>query len=99
MTDGPARTAIPEIAFDLAKFDRDYRQPRRPVVLKGGAASWNAVASWTPELFESRYGELQIEPSMDLPDTEVPYQYRDVDYRQAMSVRQFVEHMDRGERC
>jgi hypothetical protein len=99
MTDGPVRAAIPEIAFDLSRFDRDYRTPRRPVVLKGGAASWNAVTSWTPELFGSRYGEMQIEPSMKLPDTEVPYQYRDVDYRQAMSVRQFIERMDRGERC
>ena len=38
-------------------------------------------------------------PSVGLPDTEVPYNHRDKDYRKPMTVHEFVELMGTGDRC
>ncbi len=100
MVEGPTRIPIPVLqSFDRETFDRDYRLPGRPVVFKGAAAHWSAVKNWTPDFFAQKFGAMQIEPSIDLPDTEVPYQYRDGDYRKAMTVAEFVPLMKGGNRC
>lgn len=97
---GPTRIPIPVLtSFDRETFDREYRIPGRPVVFKGAASSWPAVRDWSPEAFASRFGDLEIEPSINLPDTEVPYQFRDGDYRKKMTVRELVALMNAGNRC
>jgi lysine-specific demethylase 8 len=97
---GPTRTPIPVMtAFDKAAFDRDYRTAAHPVVLKGAAASWPAVASWSPEYFGEKFAAMEITPSVSLPDTEVPYTFKDVDHRQKMTVHDFVARMATGDRC
>lgn len=100
MSDGPIRVPIPVMeSFDAEIFDRDFRRPAAPVVLKRAASSWPAVKSWSPELFGDRYRDMVIQPSVDLPDTEVPYEFRDGDYRRSMTVGEFVELMKSGNRC
>lgn len=100
MAGEPLRIPIPRMApFDAERFEREFRGPARPVVFTGAAASWPAVAEWTPELFAARYGAMQVQPSTNLPDTEVPYEFRDVDYRRTMTMRELVALMDRGDRC
>ncbi|HEX8620258.1 MAG TPA: cupin-like domain-containing protein [Thermoanaerobaculia bacterium] len=96
----PLRRPIPLMQpFDAAGFDRDFRNPGRPVIVKGAASSWPAVKTWSPDYFAEKFGDMQIEPSIGLPDTEVPYQFTDADYRRAMTVAQFVELMKSGDRC
>jgi hypothetical protein len=67
--------------------------------LRQAAASWPAVRSWTPEHFAAHYADMAIDPSVDLPDTEVPYEFRDDDYRRRMTVGEFVSLMNSGNRC
>ena len=97
---GPKRLPVAEMhGFDAAVFDRDYRATDKPVVLRGAAASWTATRTWSPRMFAERFGDVVIKPSVNLPDTEVPYQARDVDHRQTMTVRELVARMDSGDRC
>lgn len=97
---GPVRLPIPVMeSFDLGEFERRFRGPAAPAVLKGAASSWPAVREWSPERFAERFGAMVIEPSVDLPDTEVPYQFRDGDYRRKMTVAEFVALMKSGNRC
>lgn len=97
---GPTRIPIPEMStFDREVFDRDFRTPARPAVLRGAASSWTATKSWSPEAFAKRFGEVEITPSVNLPDTEVPYQFRDIDHRQTMTMAELVARMDAGDRC
>lgn len=97
---GPARIPIREMAgFDPALFQREHREPALPVVLRGAASSWIATRTWSPEIFAERFGDVVIRPSVNLPDTEVPYQARDVDHRQTMTVRELVARMNAGDRC
>lgn len=97
---GPVREPIPAIEpFDRRAFESLYRVPGKPVVLKGAAAGWRAVTTWTPEYFAQKHGSLAVRPSVNLPDTEVPYQFRDVDHRRDMTLAQFVEWMAGGDRC
>jgi len=105
MAELPVRNPIPVMpaserqGFDRELFDREYREPGRPVIFRGAASSWPAVRSWTPAYFAEKFGGMEIEPSVGLPDTEVPYQYRDGDYRRSMTVAQFVDLMKGGNRC
>jgi Cupin-like domain len=97
---GPTRVPIAEMAgFDRELFDREYRAGARPVVLRGAASAWPATRAWSPERFAERFGDVVIKPSVNLPDTEVPYRARDVDHRQTMTVRELVARMDAGDRC
>jgi len=85
--------------FDRETFEREYRAPAKPVVLRGAAAAWPATRAWSPEMFADRFGDVVIRPSVNLPDTEVPYQARDADHRQEMTVRELVARMNAGDRC
>jgi hypothetical protein len=85
--------------FDHEVFEREYRAPAKPVVLRGAASTWPATRTWSPERFAERFGEVVIKPSVNLPDTEVPYRARDVDHRQTMTVRELVARMNAGDRC
>jgi lysine-specific demethylase 8 len=97
---GPTRIPIPEMTgFDRERFDREFRGPSTPVVLRGAAADWPAVAKWSPEYFATNYGTLEVAPSVNLPDTEVPYQFTDEDHRRTMTVAEFVDWMATGDRC
>jgi hypothetical protein len=88
---GPRRVPIPEMAaFDREVFDRDFRIPARPAVLRGAASTWTATRSWSPEAFAKRFGDVEITPSVNLPDTEVPYEFRDVDHRQTMTIAELI---------
>lgn len=98
--EGPARVPIPEFsAFDREAFERDFRLPARPAVLRGAASSWPATRGWSPHTFAERFGDVVVTPSVNLPDTEVPYTMRDVDHRQTMTTRELVARMDAGDRC
>ena len=96
----PKRIPIDEMeGFDHDRFVRDYKSKGLPVVIKGGARHWPAVGKWTPEYFAEHFGDKSVMPSMNIPDTEVPYQFTDMDFRQTMTIREFVQRMGTGERC
>lgn len=96
----PERISIPTLCgFDHERFLRDYKTPCKPVVIKGAAHYWDAVRKWTPEYFAEHYGDKAVVPSVKLPDTEVPYEHTDINYRQPMSIAEFVEQMTPGQRC
>lgn len=95
----PKREPIPTIdSFDRAAFE-SYRAQSRPVVLKGAARQWPATRKWSPEYLARTWGDLPVKPSVNLPATEVPYQFRDVNHRREMTLAQFVQWMDGGDRC
>jgi hypothetical protein len=97
---GPTRLPLAEMqGFDPDVFAREYRAADKPVVLRGAAAEWAATRTWSPAMFAERFGDVMIKPSVNLPDTEVPYNARDVDHRQAMTVRELVARMEAGDRC
>lgn len=83
----------------LERFVREYQNADRPILMRGVAAQWPAVSSWTPDYFAGEFADLPINPSVSLPDTEVPYLYRDHDFRQPMTVAEFVRRMKSGDRC
>ena len=96
----PKRIPIDEIdVFDHGRFVRGYKSKNLPVIIKGGSRHWPAVGKWTPEYFAEHFGNKTVTPSMNLPDTEVPYQFTDVDFRETMSIHEFVQRMKSGERC
>ncbi len=96
----PKRIPISEIdVFDHDRFVRNYKSKGLPVVIKGGARHWPAVGKWTPAYFAEHFGDKTVTPSMNLPDTEVPYQFTDMDFRETMTIREFVQRMKSGERC
>lgn len=45
---------------DRAKFQTDYFQPLRPLVLRGLASDWPALNKWTPEFFRQVHGQKQV---------------------------------------
>jgi hypothetical protein len=99
-TKEPVRAQIPrvrgaEIPAALAK----HRREQRPVILEGAAADWPAVRRWSPAYLADVVGDIQVTPSVGLPDAEVPYLYRDRDFRRPMTVREFVDLMGTGDRC
>ncbi len=97
---GPTHIPIETLAeFDLERFRRDYDQARRPVILKGAIRSWSALSTWTPEYFAEQFRDQVVSTSIGLPDSEVPYLFRDVDHRRKMTVGAFVEVLKTGDRC
>jgi lysine-specific demethylase 8 len=97
---GPTRTQIPRVSgADIAPTLAECRRERRPLILEGAAADWKAVKRWSPAYLAETVGDIQVTPSVGLPDTEVPYNHRDKDFRQSMTVRAFVELMQTGDRC
>lgn len=97
---GPERISLSRATFthpDIATGA--YLRGAMPVLIPAAASSWPAVAVWTPQHLAQSYGDLMISPSVDLPDSEVPYRYLDKDYRRQMTVRDFVALMSSGNRC
>lgn len=96
----PTPKPIPELTtFDGEQFRREFLKPRQPVLYRGVASAWKAVQNWTPEHLQERYVDVMVEPSINLPDMEMPYQFSDASHRQRMSVAAFVSRMARGECC
>jgi hypothetical protein len=47
--------------MSYAEFFEQYQRRRRPVIIEGAVADWQAVARWTPDFFRSRYGSMSVE--------------------------------------
>lgn len=93
----PVRVPVPSIdGFDLHRLQQAQGGSGTPVVFRGAARSWPAFGLWTPELFAERFGDVEISPAMNLPDAGVPYTFIDQDFRQTMSVREFIQRMGEG---
>jgi hypothetical protein len=97
---GPVRTEIPQVSgSDIAAALEAHRREQRPLLLKGAAADWPAVKQWSPAYLARIVGDVQVTPSVGLPDTEVPYNHRDKGFRKTMTVQEFVALMGTGDRC
>lgn len=54
--------AIPEVtALGKGEFLEEFYYRNRPVIVRGGASHWPAVANWTPASFRERFGAVEIE--------------------------------------
>lgn len=97
---GPTRADIPRASgADIPAALERHRREQRPLVMQGAAAEWPAVSRWSPAYLAEVVGDVEVTPSVGLPDTEVPYNHRAEDFRKTMTVREFVELMDTGDRC
>jgi hypothetical protein len=47
------------------RFLKEYLEPNRPVIISGAAPQWNAMRTWTPEFFKSRFGSLTVNVSYE----------------------------------
>lgn len=48
-------------ALDAAEFAEKYYARNRPVIVRGGAAHWPAVGTWTPRWFAERFPDAEVE--------------------------------------
>jgi hypothetical protein len=99
-TKGPTRADIPRASgTDIPAALALHRREQRPLILQGAAADWPAVKRWSPAYLAEAVGDIQITPSVGLPDTEVPYNLRNKGFRKTMTVHEFVDLMGTGDRC
>jgi hypothetical protein len=99
-TVGPLRSEIPRVSgTEVAAALAESRRKQRPLILQGAAADWPAVKRWSPASLAATVGDIQVRPSVGLPDTEVPYNHRDKGFRKTMTVHEFVDLMGTGDRC
>jgi len=97
---GPTRTQIPRVrGAEIAVALAEHCRQQRPLLMEGAAADWPAVKRWSPAYVADVAGDVQVTPSVGLPDTEVPYTHRDKDFRRPMTVREFADLMRTGDRC
>jgi len=82
--------AIPEVAaLREDEFLEEYYYRNRPVIVRGGAAHWPAVARWSPAWFRERFGEVEVEYM------EGANRYRHAgDVHRRTTVAQFVDRLD-----
>ncbi|MGJ5178585.1 cupin-like domain-containing protein [Bradyrhizobium oligotrophicum] len=101
--EGTTHLSYPDIprvrGADIGPALAQHRAERRPLILEGAGADWRAVKLWSPAYLAEIAGDVEVRPSVGLPDTEVPYTLHDKDYRRTMTVRAFVELMRSGDRC
>ncbi len=64
-------SSVPTVT-DLSdwEFATNYRDPMRPVLLRGGCAAWSACQRWSPEYFEKVAGSLTV-PIKTLDGSEI----------------------------
>ena len=97
---GPTRADIPRASgADIPAALELHRRLQVPLLLEGAAAEWAAVNRWSPAYLAEVVGDIQVTPSVGLPDTEVPYNHRAEGFRKPMTVREFVKLMESGDRC
>jgi cupin-like protein len=97
---GPTRADIPRASgADIPAALELHRREKRPLVMHGAAAEWAAVKRWSPAYLAEVVGDIEVTPSVGLPDTEVPYNHRANAFRKPMTVAEFVKLMSTGDRC
>jgi hypothetical protein len=87
--------AIERIRMTGEEFYRRYFFNNRPVIVQALMEDWPARSLWSPGYFRERYGEVEIEVVDNRDDK--PYEEFD-SRRKAMTVGEFVERIDKGER-
>lgn len=55
------RRSSADLPYD--RFLKEYLEPNCPVVVENAAPQWNAMRSWTPEFFKSRFGSQMVNVS------------------------------------
>ena len=56
-----ARGITEATSLGAAEFAENYYARNRPVIVRGGAAHWPAVGTWTPRWFAERFPDAQVE--------------------------------------
>lgn len=49
--------------LDRERFNRDYYEPKEPVIIKGEASNWKATQKWNPEYLDSLLGHQEAKLS------------------------------------
>jgi hypothetical protein len=57
------RRSSAELPYE--KFLKEYLEPNRPVIVSGAAPQWNAMRTWTPEYFKTRFGSQVVNVSYE----------------------------------
>jgi ribosomal protein L16 Arg81 hydroxylase len=78
-TEGARRYPQVDRRSDLSikEFNREYRSPGKPVVIKDAVEDWKARTTWTFEFFKSHYGDNHV----------MVYRYRGEKYKPADATR------------
>lgn len=98
--EGPTRAEIARASGSEIRAALElHRREKRPLLLHGAAAEWVAVNRWSPAYLAEVVGDVEVTPSVGLPDTEVPYNHRAENFTRTMTVREFVDLMNTGDRC
>ncbi len=59
---------VDELSHD--EFVRNYLDPQRPVIVRGGVADWPAIGKWTPEYIRNTIGHYEV-PVRTISATQV----------------------------
>jgi len=91
---------IPRITFANAQAMREYLiTASGPFIATGVLDGWNIVRAWTPNYFSKRFGDLEVAAFVDLPVHGAPYDMRSEDHLLRMTLRQFVERIDKSQKA
>lgn len=85
----PAVPRYPEVDrvsnLSIREFNREYRNPGKPVVILDATENWKARSTWTLDFFKSKYGT----------DDVLVHHYKGMKYKpgdaQRMSLAQYIE--------
>lgn len=96
----PRRTPIPRIQCSTREelLER-WGIPgalRTPVILVGMTKRWKAIGKWTPRRFRERFEEQTYRAFVDLRDDGVPHRWLAADHARMMTMRDFVDLMERS---
>ena len=66
----PVRVCAADENITAERFHRDFVSKRLPVLLKGFARDWPAVATWSPSFFAAELGGVVVELSSNNEEKE-----------------------------
>lgn len=88
------RIAIKQIQCDDPKdLLNIFAQHNEPLIVKGVLPKWPAFEKWSMDYFKTKFAELKVTPSVDLPETGAPFENVWRDYHKEMTVAEFVDFM------
>lgn len=73
------------------EFVREYYNKNLPVIIEDATSTWAAKKNWSFSYFKSKWGEVEFEPTLNLPPGIAAGFVNWSDYRKVMTLSQFIE--------
>lgn len=91
---GPQIAVLDRIACPPpGQFKSTLEARDTPALITGVMDSWPALQRWTPDEIARRYGDLEFLTTLHTPTTGRPYEKVAQNFRRAMTLGAFVDHM------